>query len=123
MTTKCRTLILAVLGLSVALAGEDAHAQGGLGQCSDSTTVIYFWNGYPTDNPPVPFYRLDGNTIRTRAKTTIVGNWYGYWQLYVSSWLYRDGTQIGSFIGDQAPLPYGSPIERIYTVLVQRELE
>lgn len=49
-----------------------------------------------------PAVRLDGNTVRAYTETTISGGhdyWFDnspYWDPYIQSWMYRDGSQIGS---------------------------
>ncbi len=66
----------------------------GFGQCSSSDTVIlgvYY-----------PVTRLNGNTVRGYAETTLTGPFRYYWTPYITGTMFRNSANIGS-IGELGP--------------------
>ena len=65
-------------------------------QCTDSTTYELL---------TAATVRLNGNDVRGYAEHAIYGNYRYYWQMWLQSWFYQNGSVIGSY-----PNGYASPL-------------
>ena len=61
-----------------------------------------------------PVSRLNGNAVRAYSETYLTGSYAGYWYSAVSSWMYRNSVQIGSYAEAQAATP-ATAISQTYT--------
>ncbi|MCX6594335.1 MAG: hypothetical protein NTZ56_22700 [Acidobacteria bacterium] len=70
-------------------------AEATIAQCTSSDTVIY--------GVYYPITRLDGNNVWGYSETTIVGSYRNYWRPYITGYMSRNGSQIGSPVGELGP--------------------
>jgi len=82
------------------------------GQCGNGSTTFVTTTNY--------VIRQDGNHVYAYAASSISGPDAPFWQLYVSSWLYRDSTFLAGFLKDTNPT-WGGAVSRSYTRTLQTD--
>jgi hypothetical protein len=89
-------LISRLYRVSICCVALAMYSTNATAQCTNSTTYEQW---YATT------VRLNGNDVRGYAEHAISGNYRYYWQMWLQSWNYLNGTQIGSY-----PNAYASPL-------------
>jgi hypothetical protein len=81
------------LTIPILLAVTSALSTNVWAQCSDATTTMYAESTAT---------RLNGNTVRLYNRTSVWGNYYNWWAMYLSSAFFFNGNQQQSY-------PWGTP--------------